>query len=163
MGETVLTMADNNYAISNLRTIKENHGIRKAYKTICKRICLEPELPKENDCVFRPTYYEWHLTDGNGRVLLCWVDPADSLYIYNDEDGNELDEPQAMDYEQVLSECEDYIKSGKEFFKFADDDDEREGFHGVRRREWDRLPDNAAEIMARALYDYYCYEPVLAK
>ena len=120
-----------------------------------KRIGLEPQLPKRDNYVFRPAYYEWHLTDGNGRTLLNWVDPADNFYIYEDEDGNDLDEPKPMTYEQVLAECEDYIETGNMFFREADEQEEREGYHGVHRREWKQLPENAAEIMAKAIFHYY--------
>ena len=142
----------------NITTRQMAAAVRRAYKTICERIGLEPQLPKRDNYVFRPAYYEWHLTDGDGRTLLNWVDPADNFYIYEDEDGNDLDEPQPMTYEQVLAECEDYIECGNMFFREADEQDEHDGYHGVRRREWEQLPDNAAEIMAKAIYEYYIAE-----
>ena len=71
------------------------------------------------------------------------------------KDGNDLDEPKPMTYEQVLAECEDYIETGNTFFREADEQDEREGYHGVHRMEWKQLPDNAAEIMAKAIFQYY--------
>jgi hypothetical protein len=91
-------------------------------------------------------------------VLLNWVDPAEYFYIYEDEDGNDLEEPRPMTYDEVLTECEGYVECGNMFFDEADDEDEREGYHGVRRREWEQLPDNAAEIMAKAIYEYYIAE-----
>ena len=142
----------------NISTRQMTAAVRRAYKTICERIGLEPQLPKRDNYVFRPAYYEWHLTDGDGRTLLNWVDPSENFYIYEDEDGNDLDEPQPMTYEQVLAECEDYIECGNMFFREADEQDEHDGYHGVRRREWEQLPDNAAEIMAKAIYEYYIAE-----
>lgn len=141
-----------------IKTRQMAGAVRRAYKTICERIGLEPHLPEKNDYVFRPAYYEWHLSDGDGRVLLNWVDPSDNFYIYEDEDGNDLEEPRSMTYDEVLAECKSYIETGDMFFEDADEQDERDGFHGVRRREWEQLPKNAAEIMAKAIYDYYIAE-----
>lgn len=133
--------------------------VKEAYLTLCKRIDLEPNLPKKNDYSFRPAYYEWHLTNGNGRLLLVWEDPSDNFWITEDEDGNELKEARPMTYDEVLTECEGYIECGNMFFEDANEEDEREGYHGVMRKDWERLPDNAAAIMATALFYYYCYEP----
>ena len=141
---------------TNISGRRMQKAVRDAYLTICKRIGLEPELPKRDDYTFRPAYYEWHLVDGNGRLLLVWVDPADNFFIYEDEQGNELPEPLPMDFDQVKAECEGYIETGNMFFDDADDEDEREGYHGVKREAWERLPKNAADIMARALYQTYC-------
>lgn len=154
-GVTIICQGKREDIAVNITTRQMTAAVRRAYKTICERIGLEPQLPKRDNYVFRPAYYEWHLTDGNGRTLLNWVDPADNFYIYEDEDGNDLDEPKPMTYEQVLAECEDYIETGNTFFREADEQDEREGYHGVHRREWKQLPDNAAEIMAKAIFQYY--------
>lgn len=157
-GVTIICQHKREDIAVNIKAQQMAAAVKKAYKTICKRTGLEPKLPKRDNCVFRPAYYEWHLTDGDGRVLLNWVDPAEYFYIYEDEDGNDLDEPQSMTYEQVLAECEDYIECGNMFFREADEQDEHDGYHGVRRREWEQLPDNAAEIMAKAIYEYYIAE-----
>ena len=157
-GVTIIWQHQREDIAVNITTRQMAGAVRRAYKTICERIGLEPQLPKRNNYVFRPAYYEWHLTDGDGRTLLNWVDPAEYFYIYEDEDGNDLEEPRPMTYEQVLAECEDYIECGNMFFREADEQDEREGYHGVRRREWEQLPDNAAEIMAKAIYEYYIAE-----
>ena len=130
-------------------------AVRDAYLTICKRIGLEPNLPKKNDYDFRPAYYEWHFTNGNGRLLLNWVDPGDNFWVTEDEEGNELPEARPMTYDEVLSECEGYIQGGD----YAFEDDDAEEFAGVSREDWALLPDNAAAIMATALFYYYCYEP----
>lgn len=155
-GVTIYCQGKREDVAVNISTRQMTAAVRRAYKTICKRIGLVPELPKRDNYVFRPAYYEWHLSDGDGRTLLCWVDPSDNFYIYEDEEGNDLDEPRPMTYDEVLTECEGYIECGDMFFREADDEDEREGYHGVHRREWARLPKNAAEIMAKALYGYYC-------
>lgn len=99
---------------------------------------------------FVPAYYEWHFVDGDGNVLLNWVDPVESLYYEWDEDGEYLDEPkQFTTYDEVLCECQAYIETGD---MNLEDDDE---YHGVSREDWEQLPENAAEIMAMALYNYY--------
>ena len=135
-------------------------AVRDAYLTICKRIGLEPHLPKKNDYDFRPAYYEWHFTNGNGRLLLNWVDPSDNFWVKEDDEENDIyDDLRPMTYEEVLCECKDYIECGNNFFNEADEIDEREGYHGVKREAWELLPDNAAEIMATALFYYYCYDP----
>ena len=157
-GVTIICQHQREDIAVNITTRQMAGAVRRAYKTICERIGLEPQLPKRDNYVFRPAYYEWHLTDCNGRVLLNWVDPADNFYIYEDEYGNDLEDPRPMTYDEVLAECEDYIECGNMFFREADEQDERDGYHGVRRREWEQLPDNAAEIMAKAIYDYYIAE-----
>ena len=130
-------------------------AVKQAYLTICERIGLEPNLPKKQDYDFRPAYYEWHFTNGNGRLLLNWVDPGDNFWVTEDEEGNELPEARPMTYDEVLSECEGYIQGGD----YAFEDDDAEEFAGVSREDWALLPDNAAAIMATALFYYYCYEP----
>ena len=135
-------------------------AVRDAYLTICGRIGLEPNLPKKTDYVFRPAYYEWHFVDGNGRVLLNWVYPADNFVVREDDDDNdEYDLERPMTYDEVLEECKEYIQCGNMFFNEADEEDEEEGFHGVKREDFIRLPQNAADIMATALFYCYCYEP----
>lgn len=144
----------------NIKAQQMAKAVKDAYLIICKRIGLEPNLPKKNDYAFRPAYYEWHLTDGNGRVLLNWVDPADNFVVREDDDENdEYDVERPMTYDEVLAECEEYIQCGNDFFNEADEEDEEEGYHGVKREDFIRLPENAADIMATALFYYYCYEP----
>ena len=158
-GVTIICQGKREDIAVGITTRQMAGAVKRAYKTICKRIGLEPQLPKRDNYVFRPAYYEWHLTDGDGRTLLNWVDPADNFYVYEDDDENDVyDEPRPMTYDEVLAECESYIETGDMFFEDADEQDEREGFHGVRRREWEQLPKNAAEIMAKAIYEYYIAE-----
>ena len=102
---------------------------------------------------FVPGYYEWHFIDMKKpkQILLNWVDPGDSLLVYQDGDGNDLEEPQPMTYEQVLDECEDFINVTKSNFDLGEDD----YCHNNKKELFDKLPNNAAEIMAKALYNYY--------
>ena len=142
----------------NITTRQMAGAVRRAYKTVCERINLIPHLPQKGEYNFCPAYYEWHLTDHLGRVLLNWPDPSEEFYIHTDEDGNDLDEPRAMTYDEVVTECEAFIECGDLFFQAANDEDEREGYHGVHRKNWERLPLDAAEIMAKAVYEYYIEE-----
>lgn len=105
-----------------------------------------------NNYAFVPAYYEWHFIDTRtNEVLLNWCDPVDSLFIYQDEDGNDLDEPIPMDLDQVESECEDFINVTRMNLELENEDyPDNNTLMGL-----DELPANAVEIMANALYNYY--------
>lgn len=159
------------YTIDAIRMQPKGHNINDESRQIIvisnglEYTANEPEALAEiletlaeitfEDYTFAPAYYEWHFCDFEGRVLLNWVDPGENFWIYEDEDGNELAEPRPMTYDEVLEECRDYIRGGD----FAFERDDEEEFAGVSRELWAELPENAAEIMAKAIYYYYCYEP----
>ena len=105
----------------------------------------------EKDYAFVPAYYEWHFIDTRtNEVLLNWNDPIDSLYVYQNEDGDDLDEPIPMDLEQVKSECEDFINITRMNLELGDSYPDGNTLMGL-----DELPKNAVEIMATALCNYY--------
>ena len=99
---------------------------------------------------FVPAYYEWHFIDDNGNVLLNMKDPSDDIYIENNINGQLLDEPvRFTTYDQMLDFCKDFIEVEKMCLDIEEDSGQ-----GNDERIFD-LPDNAAEIMAHALYDFY--------
>lgn len=99
---------------------------------------------------FVPAYYEWHFVDEKGNVLLNMNDPSEDIYIEDDINGQLLDEPvRFTTYDQMLDFCKDFIEVEKMCL-----DNEEDSGHGNDERIFD-LPDNAAEIMAKALFDYY--------
>ena len=103
---------------------------------------------------FKPAYYEWHLTDKKGRVVLNWIDPAENFYVTEDDDENDIyDEPRPMTYDEVLAECESFIEVGDMSFENGDAD-----YHGVAQKDWERMPADAAEVMAKAIFFYYCLD-----
>ena len=104
-------------------------------------------------CSFDPAYYEWHLTDKRNRIVLNWVDPIDNFWINEDEQGNETEDYRAMTYNEVLTECESYIEVCDMSFENGDED-----YHGVSQKDWQRMPADAAEVMAKRMFLYYCLE-----
>ena len=98
-----------------------------------------------------PAYYEWHLVDTEQPqdVLLNINDPGEEMY-WHDEDAD-TDTPKT--YEDVLEWAQDIIDTA---LRYAEEGEE---YEGVMVSE-DRLPDNAAEIIAKALYEYYIYEEI---
>lgn len=103
---------------------------------------------------FVPAYYEWHFTDSDGNVLLNWIEPLGDLYIEFDDDGNWLEEPRPMTYDQILAECEAFINIA--WMNFENDTaTQKNDMHGCYSEDYEKLPKNAAKIMACALYDYY--------
>lgn len=99
---------------------------------------------------FVPAYYEWHFIDDNGNVLLNMKDPFEVLFDETDESGQLLEQPRPITtLDGVLDVCKDFI----EVEKMCLDSEENSG-QGNDERIFD-LPDNAAEIMAHALYDFY--------
>lgn len=108
---------------------------------------------------FVPAYGEWHFINTNrpDEVLLNWVDPVDSLYHEWDEDGNSYDEPQMMtSYDEVFNECDMFILTTINVFENGETDLP----HNNKQEQFNKLPSNAAEIMAHALYDYYIAESI---
>ena len=106
-------------------------------------------------CSFEPAYYEWHLTDKRNRIVLNWVDPADNFFVSEDDDENDVyDELRPMTYDEVLTECEEFINVGNMAFDDGDED-----YHGVSQKDWERMPADAAEVMAKRMFFYYCLEP----
>lgn len=98
-----------------------------------------------------PAYYEWHLVNENGDIMLSMSDPLDSLYYETDIDGNLLDEPELFtSLDEVLDMCREFIEVEKRCIE----SDFEESVNGNDERIFD-LPDNAADIMAQALFDYY--------
>jgi len=105
----------------------------------------------EKNYAFVPAYYEWHFIDTRtNEVLLNWNSPEDSLFVYQDEDGNDLDEPIPMDMDQLESECEDFINITRMNLEIGDSYPDGNTLMGLNE-----LPKNAVQIMATALYNYY--------
>ena len=90
---------------------------------------------------FVPCYYEWHFIceDAPDEVLLNWTMP---------EENEDLCKLKSLD--EVYSLCEDYIECGRMNFDMGYKD-----YHGITKEMFDKLPENAANIMATALYNYY--------
>lgn len=91
---------------------------------------------------FEPSYYEWHLTDGDGNILHNMVDPAESLYT---EDGD------AMTEEQIIDLCADDLNAAEAVYSEGDE------YNGIYLE--DSLTASqikaASEIMGKALYNFY--------
>jgi len=101
---------------------------------------------------FVPAYYEWHLIDDNGNVLLNMKDPFEMLFDETDESGQLLEQPRPITtLDGVLDVCKDFIEVEK---MCLESDYPASTSHGNNDSIFD-LPDNAAEIMAKALFDYY--------
>lgn len=106
-------------------------------------------------CAFTAAYYEWHLTDKRERLVLNWIDPIDNFWVSEDDEENDIyDELRPMTYNEVLTECESYIEVGNMSFENGDKD-----YHGVPQKDWERMPSDAAEVMAKRMYFHYCFEP----
>lgn len=91
---------------------------------------------------FVPAYYEWHLVDENGKVLYNLVDPWG------------WDDP--FDDCKTLQDVIDVMKEdiNVEEMNWNCYGGEPECPHNSLVDPF-TLPDNAAEVMAQALYDYY--------
>ena len=94
---------------------------------------------KEKEYKFVPAYYEWHLVDEEGTVLLNMNDPAEEMAL-------------CKTYDDVKTEVEDFIVATKQEFDCWPDE---KTIDGNTPEMFDKLPSNAVEIMAQALYDYY--------
>ena len=88
---------------------------------------------------FVPAYYEWHFLDEDGNILLNWVDPMDCF------NGN------LTDIETVRNECDNFINQRRDNLLLGGQDP----FHCNTLECLDKLPGNAAHIMAAALFNYY--------
>lgn len=101
---------------------------------------------------FVPGYGEWHLIDDNKpeEVLFNIVDPLEKLFThlnpYNEQ--SETDPLETATYNDVLDFTEDYINVA---MRCAE---ENNAFEGIIF-DADKVPDDAAEIMAISLYNYY--------
>lgn len=101
---------------------------------------------------FVPAYYEWHLVNKDGDILLSMEDPEESLCYETDTNGQLLDEPEPFTtLEEVHDFCKDFIETEK---MCVESEPQKETVHGNDERIFD-LPNNAADIMAQALFDYY--------
>lgn len=90
---------------------------------------------------FVPGYYEWHLIDENGKILLNVVDPLDDLC-------------ECDSYEDVLNWCESlYLEAYKHY-------EQNEDFNGIQIDPAD-IPcayypkTSPVQEMANALFEYY--------
>ena len=91
---------------------------------------------------FIPGYYEWALVDKNGKRLYC-ISDADEMCV--NDDGK------TCTLEEVRNNVESDLETEKQLC--------RNGEGNVHLIEGlDELPKSAVEIMARALYDYYCLD-----
>ena len=144
---------EGNYAGSIMQSLGEFANKRHTdYRYALLRKAIERAL--QTDYKFDPAYYEWHLTNRKGDVLLNWVDPVDNFFVSEDDDENDVyDELRPMTYEEVLMECECFIEAGDMSFENGDKD-----YHGVSRKMWDKLPRGTAEIIAKRMFFYYCLE-----
>ena len=95
---------------------------------------------------FVPAYYEWHLVNKDGDILLSMEDPEESLCYETDTNGELLDEPEPFTtLEEVRDMCKDFIETEKMCVE-----NDVCSVHGNDDSIFD-LPDNAADIMAQAL------------
>lgn len=91
---------------------------------------------------FAPGYWEWHLIDDKGRIILNIPDPYDS----------ELAECKTC--KDVLRLCEDWYSEACRHYESGED------FNGVKADPALISPachagTGLAKVMAKALYDYY--------
>lgn len=96
----------------------------------------------ESNYVFVPSYYEWHLLDEEGNILHNMTDPSEAMLR---EDGTPLSLTELIDYCAAdLHAAEWAYSEGKEYNGIMLDN----GFTPAEEK-------TAAEIMAKALYNYY--------
>ena len=99
---------------------------------------------------FVPAYYEWHLVNKDGDILLNMKDPFEMLFDETDESGQLLEQPRPITtLDGVLDVCKEFIEVEKMCLDIEEDSGQGNDEHIFD------LPDNAADIMAQALYDYY--------
>ena len=108
-----------------------------ALQTIAKERQYEQDKQKYR---FIPGYYEWVLADEKGKRLYCIPD-ADEMCVTDDGETCALDE--------VRNNVESDLKTEEQLCSNGE-----ENVHLLVGL--DELPKSAVEIMARALYDYYC-------
>lgn len=91
---------------------------------------------------FIPAYYEWHLVDENGKILYAMDDPVDCIFT---------DDFECKTLEDVLMVVDGLLETEENNWKI--------GYDSTSERQclidFADLPDNTAEVMAQALYDYY--------
>ena len=89
---------------------------------------------------FIPGYYEWALVDKNGKRLYC-ISDADEMCV--NDDGK------TCTLEEVRNNVESDLETEKQLCRNGEGN-----VHLIV--SLGELPKSAVEIMARALYDYYC-------
>lgn len=92
---------------------------------------------------FIPAYYEWHLVDENGKVLYNLVDPGEDCYEEDGETPLTKDEIKCWIDFDIQCELDRYADNAPDYP------------NQNLLVQPDELPDNAADVMAQALYDYY--------
>jgi hypothetical protein len=89
---------------------------------------------------FKPSYYEWHLTDkATGKILLNIVDPSDDL-----DNG--------MTYEQVHDIANEWLDEAERRYH---DNDEYNGVLPDYEPLDEEEKETAATLIAETLYAYY--------
>ena len=112
-------------------------------------------MAKKKSYRFIPAYYEWHLVDDKGKVILCMEDPIEDLMNYCDDEGNDYppgEEKMMTTIDEVKDMCEDFISSIQRCFE----DNPGKSVDGNTEKMFSKLPKNAADIMAEALFYAYC-------
>jgi len=91
---------------------------------------------------FTSAYYEWHLLDGNGKIVHNMVDPSENLCH---EDGTPLS------YKEVLSFVSGDLNAAES--NYADGT----AYNGIMLEDGFTASQMkaAANVMAHALYNYY--------
>jgi hypothetical protein len=110
-----------------------------ALHTIAKEKQYEQDRQKYR---FIPGYYEWALVNEKGKRLYCIAD-AGEMCIADDGETCTLEEVRSNVKSDLETE-EQLCSNGEENVHLL---------VGL-----DELPKSAVEIMARALYDYYCLD-----
>lgn len=94
---------------------------------------------------FKPTYYEWELTDETGQVLHVVNDPYDTMFI---TDGDE-----SVPFEILVDFCKESLETADQMYEHDME------YNGLLLTNYQRLGktemNEAAELMARTLFDYY--------
>ena len=90
---------------------------------------------------FVPAYYEWHLIDEEGNILLNWDDPIEELC-----DLKTIDD--------VWAECNHFVEAERVTVL----EEGFESLHGNTAEMLNKLPDDKIflPIMAEALFYAYC-------
>lgn len=109
---------------------------------ILEQLDKKEVVSKDNGYKFVPSYWEWHLLDDNGQIILNIPDPYDGNLI------------ECKTYEDVLKLCEDwYLEAYKHY-------EDGEDFNGVKV-DPTSIPSaylaatEPVRVMAKTLYDYY--------
>ena len=95
---------------------------------------------------FFPTHYEWHLTDENDNLIHVMDDPTEEMCH---EDGT------PCTYDEIKYICDCDLECAERAYN-----EEDQAYNGCWVEEKDRLTEEeteeAAKVMATALYNYYC-------